>query len=466
MYHQINPTETFRERQHALLGEAENRRLARRRLRTKRILKARSAIALLGFLAALVVASIMLVGFSSPAHAETTFAVNSELDTPDTNVGDGSCSTDRLIGQSPECTLRAAIQEANATNAADVINFNIPGSGVKTISPNALLPVITEPVTINGYTQPGASPNTLAKGTNAKLLIELNGTTLGAGGGGGGLNIQASNVTVKGLVINSFVDKDGIFISPRTPGDVATNIRIEGNFLGTDPSGTIDRGNGDTGVFIFSGTSNTVGGSSPDKRNLISGNDFGGVYIQGDATFGASSNNVVEGNLVGTQKDGVTALGNGSSDGVEVSAFSSADTGNRILSNSIFSNGDLGIDLGDNGLTANDVGDEDTGANNLQNFPVLTSARTSRKGTTIKGTLNSRPGAVYTIQFFSNPPGTDEGAKFIGQRSVSVDASGDASFAFKPKKVGVGQAITATATNEFTGDTSEFSTPTAVRRAR
>jgi titin len=102
--------------------------------------------------------------------------------------------------------------------------------------------------------------------------------------------------------------------------------------------------------------------------------------------------------------------------------------------------------------------------NNLQNFPLISSARTSRTATTIKATLNSRPGAIYTVQFFSNLPGTDEGARFIGQKSVSVDASGNASFAFKTKKVGVGQAITATATNEFTEDTSEFSAPRAVQR--
>lgn len=117
-------------------------------------------------------------------------------------------------------------------------------------------------------------------------------------------------------------------------------------------------------------------------------------------------------------------------------------------------------------VTPNDPGDTDVGPNLLQNTPLVSSARTSRKGTIIKATLNSRTGASYTIQFFSNPPGTDEGARFIGQRSVSVDGNGNASFAFKPKKkLKVGQAITATATNAFTGDTSEFSAPKAVTRA-
>ncbi len=162
---------------------------------------------------------------------------------------------------------------------------------------------------------------------------------------------------------------------------------------------------------------------------------------------------------MGNGYDGIGLLGDGT-------------TGNRILSNSILSSAELGIDLRDDGPTPNDPDDpntsnpdpdKDIGANNAQNFPVLTSARTSPRGTTIKGTLNSRHGASYSIQFFSNPPGTDEGAKFIGQRSVTVDTSGNASFAFKTKKkVGVGQNITATAMNSSIGDTSEFSAPKKV----
>src|SRR5262245_54629844 len=108
-------------------------------------------------------------------------------------------------------TLREAITAAN-TNApsgdaaagdpgADIISFNIPGGGIKTISPASELPVITESVTIDGYTQPGASPNTLAIGDDAILLIELSGTNAGATDG---LTINATNCTIRGLVINRF----------------------------------------------------------------------------------------------------------------------------------------------------------------------------------------------------------------------------------------------------------------------
>ncbi len=139
-------------------------------------------------------------------------------------------------------------------------------------------------------------------------------------------------------------------------------------------------------------------------------------------------------------------------------------TGIRILSNSIFSNGGLGINLND-GSTPNDVQDPDTGANNRQNYPVINSARTKGSRTTIKGTLNSTPSTTttpqtFTIQFFSSPKSTkEEGMKFKGQltgeQSVTTDAQGNASFSIRvPKTRGF---VTATATNDATGDTSEFS---------
>jgi hypothetical protein len=88
--------------------------------------------------------------------------------------------------------------------------------------------------------------------------------------------------------------------------------------------------------------------------------------------------------------------------------------------------------------------------------------------TTIKGRLNSIPGAVFTIQVFSNPKGTNQGRTFLGQkRSILTDSNGNATFTLRPKKaVIVGNAITATATNELTGDTSEFSAAKTVVRQR
>ena len=130
----------------------------------------------------------------------------------------------------------------------------------------------------------------------------------------------------------------------------------------------------------------------------------------------------------------------------------------------------MGIDLqgSTNGRTPNDgVGDADTGPNNLQNFPVISSATTGLQATIIKGTLRSTQNATFTIQFFSNPRSTrDEGKNFIGQIAVS-DTEGDGimPFTFKPKtKVEAGMFVTSTATDAlFNADTSEFSSAREVR---
>jgi titin len=128
-----------------------------------------------------------------------------------------------------------------------------------------------------------------------------------------------------------------------------------------------------------------------------------------------------------------------------------------VLQNSIYANGGLGIDLGSDGPTPNDPGDADAGPNDLQNKPILSSAKTSATSTTVRGTLNSTSGKTIVVRFFSNPSGTDEGKTFIGQKSVTTDVSGNASFTFSPaKKVSLGQSVTATATSQA-GNTSEFS---------
>jgi hypothetical protein len=403
-----------------------------------------------GLLVAVMAACLILAG--QTAQAATTFIVNLPGDTRDADIGDGLCDVN-LFGSGQQCTLRAAIEQANATPGADIINFNIPddfGAGVKTINVgstgNGRLPTVTDQVSINGYTQPGASPNTLARGTNANLLIELNGTDatnadgLEIGDGGSGS-------LIKGLVINRFGNQG---IDVFSLSDTLTNVKIEGNFVGTDPSGMEALGNRGDGIEMDASNS-VVGGSTPAKRNLISGNDVDGLSVS------VAKDVRVAGNLVGTKADGVGALGN-LFNGVDVCCSVSVS----ILRNAISSNGQLGIDLDVDGRTPNDLGDADTGANTLQNFPVITSAKTVSGKTTIKGTLNSRPNAGYLIQFFSNPSG-DEGKKFIGQKSVTTDASGNASFTFTPSSVvKVGQTITATATKTSNGNTSEFSDPRTV----
>lgn len=230
-----------------------------------------------------------------------------------------------------------------------------------------------------------------------------------------------------------------------------------------------------------SGGNNTVGGTSFSQRNLISGNGANGINI-GTGNDGYA----IEGNLIGTKKDGTSALGNGNG-GVTLSsatdnfvgefsasaantiAFNGGDgvnvvgddtDGNRILSNSIFDNGRLGIDFVGGtenaaGVTANDTGDGDTGANDLQNKPVITSATTSGGTTTIKAKLNSAPSDPFFVQFFSNPSG-NEGKKFLGSKSVSTNSDGNVAFV-PSQAVVAGQKVTATALDVVKGNTSEFS---------
>jgi titin len=254
---------------------------------------------------------------------------------------------------------------------------------------------------------------------------------------------------------------------------------VVGNFIGTNAAGTQDLGNDGAGVYVDGAdtSDNTIGGSRPEPRNLISGNDLGGVEIY-------TTDNAILGNLIGTEKNGTDALGN-SGGGVEILgdasndnivggtlpesanivAFNSengvlvdGDNGNGILRNSIFENDELGIDLVPLGATPNDPKDPDTGSNGLQNKPNLTSAENSATTTTIKGSLNSVPNRTFRIRFFSNPSG-DEGKRYIGAKNVTTNANGDTgSFTFKPEnKIGANQNITATATGTTTGNTSEFS---------
>jgi CSLREA domain-containing protein len=445
----------------------------------------------LGFVvAALLAASLMIT--ARPAHADATFTVTNPFD-----PGDGNCNT--------SCTLREAITAVNNTPGADTIRFNMPGEGVKTVSPTSELPTITEAVTIDGYTQPGAKENTQQVGSDAVLLIQLDGSKAGEAAG---LRIKTSNVVVRGLVINRFggnvnVDGNGIVIE----GGSATGNTVEGNRIGTDPTGTQALGNDDDGILVIDGTrGNLIGGPAPAARNLISGNGDDGVHLRGnsnrvennylgtDASGGRplgnslgvfledSTTNTVIGNLIRSNLlEGVLVSGSTRSqvkantiafngdEGVEVRADS---TRSRILSNSIFSNddpssprNDLGIDLGNlgdgDGPTPNDPGDADEGANGLQNRPAVASAVTSGGTNTLKGRLDSTPNTDFIVQFFANPSGGDEGKTFLGQKKVTTNSEGKVSFTFSPsRKVGVGKTVTATATGSE--GTSEFSAPRTV----
>jgi CSLREA domain-containing protein len=244
-------------------------------------------------LLALVLATAMsLLVAGNVRGSPETFTVNSTGDAPDSDTTDGIC--DDGTGA---CTLRAAIEQANATPGTDTISFNVPGVGPHTIQPASALPTVTDAVIIDGYTQPGATPNTNPPqlGSNAVLKIELDGANAGAQTNG--LTITAGSSTVRGVVINRF-GSGGVL---RVGGG---NVVLQGNFIGIDVTGTADLGNGANGIYLEGSPNSTIGGTTPEARNVISGNDFRGVF------FDNSSGVVVQGNLIGTNAAGTTELGN------------------------------------------------------------------------------------------------------------------------------------------------------------
>src|SRR5262245_34428268 len=205
------------------------------------------------------------------------------------------------VNDSGAGSLRQAIVDANNAAGADTIQFNIPGAGVHTITPasGSQLPFITDPVTIDGYTQPGSSANTNGPGQadNAVLLIEIQ-HPVDLGSNGLVLLDSADGSTIRGLVINKGFSR-GIIVD-------ASDVHIEGCFIGVDPTGTTALGNG-IGIFFDFGvdTSNgVVGGTTPDKRNLISGNNSN-IFIQG------GTHHLIQGNLIGTNATGLVGLSGG-----------------------------------------------------------------------------------------------------------------------------------------------------------
>ena len=230
----------------------------------------------------------LILGALSGLSAAATFTVTSTAD-----AGAG--------------TLRQAILDANANADADTIQFNIVGSGVHTIVPATPLPAITAPVTIDGYTQPGASANTNGPelGTNATLLIEIDGTNTGLPGTTNAILIlkaTADGSTIRGLVLNR-APSSAILVEG-TDGAV-----IEGNFIGTNPTGTAALPNASFGILVHTGAANVkIGGTTPAARNLISGNNYGIVYGQGGGAGSGGTNHLVQGNLIGTDATGGNAI--------------------------------------------------------------------------------------------------------------------------------------------------------------
>ena len=270
---------------------------------------------------------------------------------------------------------------------------------------------------------------------------------------------------------------------------------VQGNYIGTDVTGLLDRGNTEAGIMFQAGSTHCIGGTSPGclpaegAGNVISGNGTTGIN-----TASPPANVTIIGNFIGTNPLGTALLGNGVN-GIGLSGndhivgvageyggnvitnngqdgvLRSVGTGASIRFNSIYSNGanpaNLGIDLITDGVTPNDEDDVDSiittpiSGNNLQNFPVLTSADAGA-GLDVAGTLNSTPNTSFVIDIYSNltcdTSGNGEGRTHRGSIDVMTNGDGDVAFNSTVGAVSAGLFITATATRSAAPlDTSEFS---------
>ncbi|CAN5827646.1 hypothetical protein BH11PSE8_BH11PSE8_11700 [soil metagenome] len=273
----------------------------------------------------------------------------------------------------------------------------------------------------NAAIQIASSTGTVVQGN--RVGVSATGTQLA----GAKRGVEVTNAAGATSVLDNWIS---------SPGGTAINIggsghTVQGNRIGTDLAGTANWGSLFHGIYI-DGSNNLIGGTGANQGNIVAYADQGG----------------------------------GSSDGITVAS----GTGNALLGNAIYGTAGpgLGIDLDTSGVTANDVGDADTGVNNLQNFPVLTVAKTlGGSQLNVAGTLNSTAGSYFRIEFFASPTanasGYGEGKTFLGFVNVATDGSGNASFStVLIASVPLGYTITATATKSnatFSAytDTSEFS---------
>ena len=431
-------------------------------------------------------------------------------------------------GADGKISLREAITAANNTangvGGADRISFNIATAlvgGTHTITPTTSLPTITDAVVIDGTSEPDY--------VVGRPVIEIDGSLTGSGVHGLVLAPGSGGSTIRGLAINGFNSNDGFGLYLQTGSDnnliagnvigldadgttavsvmnnfgiyvassgnliggttaaarnvLSNNINagiglwgsnnvVIGNYIGTDATGTLDRGNAADGVDVFGGSNNRIGGVTAAERNIISGNNRNGIEIAYNVP-----GTLVQGNYIGTDAGGTLSLGNslggiwvgGGATGVTIGG-TAAGAGNLIvnnpvgglysdtssvsftlLGNTFDSNSNLAIDLRGDGVTANDLGDTDTGPNNLQNYPEIGSVVSTGGNTTVTGTLRSNANTTYRLEFFSSPTGDasgyGEGQTYLGFVNVATNSSGNASFSTTlSATVAAGAIISATAT--------------------
>jgi hypothetical protein len=399
-----------------------------------------------GFLLIKRAAVALLLLVASNAFA-ATFTVTSPLD-----GGPGS--------------LAQAILDANANPGADQIVF-----AVSPVQVTVSLPAITGVTGIDG-TLPGGG-----KATIQGNLLDCSVAFEFASGSSG------SSLTA--VIVDNFCDALRIDAGVANVSVTNSALNGEARITGDD---NIFRDNSLSLVTITGDRNHLLRNSiSLHLRLLFADNTQVGSATEGNTiksmSMQSSAGTIVEGNIMDRgvsplafeaisvsnalppASSGSTIRGNtisGYTAGVIVHSANS--TGITITGNSI-SNVGIPIDLGGDGPTPNDPApDPDPGANNLQNFPVLTSAVLGPTQYTVNGTLTSAPLTTYRVELFSGPAADPEARTFLGGLDVVTDATGNATFVFSgTTRPAAGDVITSTATNLTTGDTSEVSAAVAVQ---
>ncbi len=300
------------------------------------------------------------------AAAITTFTVNSTGDGADATAN-GLCQT-ATVG---ECTLRAALQEANRASVPISIAFNIPGAGIRTIAPGTRLPAMNNPngITIDGFTQPGSSPNTDPLADNAVYGIELKGT---GGTGIDGLFVTQANNVIRGLNMHGFNRAIWVY------GTSATNNLVEGNMLGLTPSGDFDPTyalvNSATCIVVQQGAAhNQIGAPGDANRNVVSGCDHQDIATYDWPTqYTTIQNNITGLDPTGTLRRGAKSHGIDINTGTQHTVIGGLGVGERNVSSG---NGQEGVEISHNPLTlynsvvGNFLGTDLTG-NNAPSYAV------------------------------------------------------------------------------------------------
>jgi hypothetical protein len=305
------------------------------------------------------------------------------------------------VGNSGGGTLRSAIIAANNTAAKDTIKFDFAGSSVRTITPTTPLPVISEPVKINGYTHADADPATDT--APAAIKIVLDAVNLSRG-----LDVGSDDVEIRGLDIQNAQDV-GIWL------EGSDNV-VAGNYIGTGVNGNVAHPNANYGVQVF-GQDNRIGGPNAADRNVISSNGVAEVFLD------SGSGDVVEGNYIGTDAAGLVDLG--------VSSGVNVETTDTEVRDNLVSGENTGVNVyaDDNVLQGNKVGTDVTGTVAVENFvginvigadDNLIGGTAEGQGNLISG--NDASGVQLLVEGDDNPAERND----VQGNLIGTNAAGDA----------------------------------------